>query len=98
MEKALARQEDYLAIRYDTMWLAFGQSASTASDPSSIRTIYHASWYTPDIDKTVEGMLASGCTFPVSVRPFGPVRLAFAEDPSVLWVELVEPPDGKIPK
>jgi catechol 2,3-dioxygenase-like lactoylglutathione lyase family enzyme len=87
-----------LAIRYDTMWLVLGRAASIRTVSSDSRPICHAGWYTSNIDKTVDSMLAAGCKFPVPIMPFGPVRLAFAEDPSGLWVELLEPPGGKIPK
>ena len=86
-----------LAIRYDTMWMVFEQG-KPARGESAARPLDHTGWYTSDIDQTVEAMLASGSRFPVPVRDFGPVRLAFAEDPSGLWVELVEPVGGKIPK
>jgi catechol 2,3-dioxygenase-like lactoylglutathione lyase family enzyme len=90
--------KDYPAIRYDTMWLVFGKAFSAEINPLTPRPICHAGWFTPDIDRTVGEMLASGCSFPVPIRPFGPVRLAFTRDPSGLWIELVEPPGGKIPK
>jgi len=86
---------DYLAIRYGAMWLAFGQGGEAGVVPMTKRPICHAGWITRDIDKTVEGMLASGCRFPVPVIQFGLARLAFAEDPSGLWVELIEPPTAK---
>ncbi len=86
-----------LAIHYDTMWLVFEQGKSAEMDHRA-RPIDHLGWYTDDIDKTVEAMLRAGCRFPVPVRAFGPVRLAFAEDPSGLWVEFVEPVGGRIPK
>lgn len=90
--------KDYQAIGYDTMWLAFRQAESVQMDRPATRPICHIGWYTSDMDKTVEGMLSSGCTFPVPPRPFGSVRLAFAEDPSGLWVELIEPDGGIISK
>jgi len=88
---------DY-AIRYDTMWLAFRQGTPAQTGPDQIRPIDHIGWYTPDIEQTVGDMVAAGCRFPVPTRPFGSVRLAFAEDPTGLWVELVELPGGRIPK
>ena len=91
-------KRDYLAIRYDTMWLVFRQAEPAEVELPATRPICHIGWYTSDMDETVEEMLSSGCTFPVPVRPFGPVRLAFAEDPSGLWVELIEPDGGIIPK
>lgn len=89
---------DYPSIRYDTMWLVFGQGEKGETGHQAARPIDHIGWYTSDIDKTVEGMLSSGCTFPVPTRIFGSARLAFAEDPSGLWIELVEPPGGILPK
>ena len=88
----------FLAIGYDTMWLAFREARPAPTRHSSPRPICHIGWYTSDMDKTVARMLAAGCAFPVPIRPFGSVRLAFAEDPSGLWVELIEPGDGVIPK
>lgn len=88
----------YLAVQYDTMWMTFGQNEKvTASHPDN-RPICHIGWYTDDIESTAKRMISTGCHFPVPVRPFGTVQLAFAEDPSGLWVELVEPPGGKLPK
>lgn len=87
-----------VAIRYDTMWLVFEQREPAGNDHGTARPIDHLGWYTADIDETAGQMLGAGCKFPVPVRAFGPVRLAFAEDPSGLWVEFVEPVGGRIPK
>lgn len=90
--------KSYLAVQYDTMWMVFGRGEKGANNPLASRPVCHTGWYTDDIDKVVERMISNGCQFPIPVRPFGTVRLAFAEDPSGLWVELVELPGGKIPK
>jgi catechol 2,3-dioxygenase-like lactoylglutathione lyase family enzyme len=86
-----------LAIRYDTMWMVFEQGEPIKSR-SAARPLDHIGWYTSDIDQSVSAMIANGCQFPVPVQEYGPVRLAFAEDPSGLLVELVEPMGGKISK
>ena len=90
--------KNYLAVHYDTMWMAFGKSEKTIARTPALRPICHIGWYTNDMDNTVKRMIAAGGKFPIPVRQFGMVRLAFAEDPSGLWVELVEPPGGRIPK
>ena len=90
--------DNYQAIRYDTMWLLFGQAESAEAVLKPTRSVCHGGWYTPNIDETVSRMEAAGCKFPVPIMPFGAVRLAFAEDPSGLWIELLEMPGGEITK
>lgn len=89
---------EYLSIKYDTMWLVFGAGKLPEDRQETGRPIDHIGWYTSDIAKTTDAMIEKGCRFPVPVRDFGAVQLAFAEDPSGIWVEFVEPPDGKLPK
>lgn len=83
---------ELIAIQYDTMWLVF---KGGRVEPGA-RPIDHFGWYTPNIQKTASKLLANGCQFPIPVRDFGQVQLAFVEDPSGLWVELVEPAGGRI--
>jgi hypothetical protein len=62
------------------------------------RIIDHLGWYTEDLDTTFHQLSTNSVHFPVLPREFGPVRLAFAEDPCGNWIELLEPPNGIIMK
>jgi predicted enzyme related to lactoylglutathione lyase len=83
-------QTDKLAIAYDSMWLVI-RGGEPGNEPPG-RAICHCGWYTPDIHESAARMEANGCRFPVPPREFGTVELAFVEDPSGLWIELVQPP------
>jgi hypothetical protein len=62
------------------------------------RPIHHLGWYTNNLDDLFQKMSSKGINFPIKPREFGPVRLAFAEDPCGIWIELLEPPNGIIRK
>lgn len=83
-----------LALKYDTMLIAFNQVNSTVF--SDRRTIDHIGWYTDDVDATFNQLSINGVYFPVKPRDYGPVRLAFAEDPCGIWIEIhILPKYGK---
>lgn len=84
-------------LAYDTMLVVFNPVASPIS-PTTERSIDHLGWYTGDLDATFHQMSANDVQFPITPRIFGPVRLAFAEDPCGNWIELLEPPNGIISK
>ncbi len=86
-----------LALMYDTIQIVFAKTEPDATARVG-RPIDHLGWYTEDLDATFERLSANSVSFPIPPREFGPVRLAFAEDPCGIWVELVEPPDGIIAK
>lgn len=88
---------DRFVLAYDTMLLTFQQAISPVSSTDE-RFIDHLGWYTEDLDTTFHRLSANGVHFPVTPRDFGPVRLAFVEDPCGNWIELLEPPDGILRK
>jgi catechol 2,3-dioxygenase-like lactoylglutathione lyase family enzyme len=82
---------------YDTMNIMF-ISPTSAIFSTPERVIDHLGWYTDDLDATFRRLSTKNVHFPVMPRDFGPVRLAFAEDPCGNWIELLEPPNGIIRK
>jgi catechol 2,3-dioxygenase-like lactoylglutathione lyase family enzyme len=86
-----------LALEYDTMLLVFIPMSSSLF-PTVERLLDHMGWYTKDLDAIYKYLSSNGVKFPVPPRTFGPVRLAFLEDPCGCWIELVEPPNGIISK
>lgn len=82
---------------YDTMKIMFISATSSISSTTE-RIIDHLGWYTEDLDTTYHRLSTNNVHFPVMPREFGPVRLAFAEDPCGNWIELLEPPNGIIRK
>ncbi|MHA1727495.1 MAG: VOC family protein [Promethearchaeota archaeon] len=86
-----------LVLSYDTMLIVFN-SASIPISSTAERTIDHLGWYTDDLDATFRQLSVNGVNFSVKPRGFGPVRLAFIEDPCGIWIELLEPPNGIITK
>ena len=84
-----------LALEYDTMLIVFNSVKSTAF--SSGKPINgHLGWYTDDVDGLFHELSKNGVKFPVKPRDYGTVRLAFAEDPCGLWIELhILPRGGK---
>jgi catechol 2,3-dioxygenase-like lactoylglutathione lyase family enzyme len=82
---------------YDTIQIVFAKIEPDVAATVG-RPIDHLGWYTDDLDATFERLSANSVSFPIPPREFGQVRLAFAEDPCGIWVELVEPPDGIIAK
>ena len=86
-----------LSLEYDTILILFTQAASPVLSTAQ-RPIDHLGWYTNDLDRTFNQLSAKGIHFPVTPRIFGPVRLAFVEDPCGNWIELLEPPNGIISK
>jgi len=82
---------------YDTMKVMFILATSPISSTAK-RFIDHLGWYTEDLDATYHRLSTNNVHFPVIPREFGPVRLAFAEDPCGNWIELLEPPNGIISK
>ncbi|MHA1914381.1 MAG: VOC family protein [Promethearchaeota archaeon] len=85
------------ALAYDTMLIVFDPASSPVSSIAE-RPIDHLGWYTPDLDAIFKQLSAKGVFFPVKPMAFGPVRLAFAEDPCGNWIELLEPQGGLITK
>ena len=84
-----------LALEYDTMLIAFNPASSTISS-SAKRTIDHLGWYTNDVDRIFNKLSVNGVDFPGKPRDYGSVRLAFAEDPCGIWIELhILPNEGK---
>ena len=84
-----------LALEYDTMLIVFNPVNSTVSS-SSKRTIDHLGWYTDDVDGVFHQLSVNGVNFPGKPRDYGTVRLAFAEDPCGIWIELhILPKGGK---
>lgn len=84
-------------LAYDTMLIMF-ISVTTPISSAIERYIDHLGWFTEDLDTTYQRLSANNVHFPVTPRNYGPVRLAFAEDPCGNWIELLEPPNGKIQK
>jgi len=84
-------------LAYDTMKVMFISATSPVSSTVE-RVIDHLGWYTKDLDTTYRWLSTKKVHFPVMPREFGPVRLAFAEDPCGNWIELLEPPNGIIRK
>jgi hypothetical protein len=89
--------KDRLALEYDTMLLLFIPISSSVSSTTE-RPLDHLGWYTKDLDATYQRLSSNGIHFPVLPRTYGPVRIAFLEDPCGCWIELVEPPNGIISK
>lgn len=88
--------ESRLVLLYDTMKVMFIIKSPISS--TGERIIDHLGWYTEDLDTTFHQLSTNSVHFPVLPREFGPVRLAFAEDPCGNWIELLEPPNGIIMK
>lgn len=86
-----------LVLAYDTMRLMF-IAKTIPNYITSERYIDHLGWFTEDLDRTYQRLLTNNVRFPVIPRNYGPVRLAFAEDPCGNWIELLEPPNGIIRK
>ncbi|MHA2007652.1 MAG: VOC family protein [Promethearchaeota archaeon] len=86
-----------IILAYDSMLIAFIPIVSPISSIKG-RSIDHLGWYTTDLDEVFLRMSKNGIHFPVVPRKFGSVRLAFAEDLSGNWIELLEPPDGIVKK
>ena len=84
-------------LAYDTMKVMFMLATSPILS-STERIIDHLGWYTEVLDITHRRLSTNNVYFPVMPREFGPVRLAFAEDPCGNWIELLEPPNGIIRK
>jgi len=84
-------------LAYDTMLIMFISDTVSISSTTE-RYIDHLGWFTEDLDSTYQRLSANNVHFPVLPREYGPVRLAFAEDPYRNWIELLEPPNGKIRK
>jgi len=97
MRTACEWDKTRLALEYDTMLLIFIPISSSVY-PSSERPLDHMGWCTRDLDATYQRLSSNGVHFPVVPRVFGPVRLAFLEDPCGCWIELVEPKNGIISK
>ena len=86
-----------LVLMYDTIQIVFAKMEPDFTSTAG-RPLDHLGWYTDDLDATFERLSANGVSFPVPPREFGPVRLAFAEDPCGIWFELLESQDGNIIK
>jgi hypothetical protein len=84
-----------VVLAYDTMLIMFISVTSSISSNNK-RYIDHLGWFTKDLNSTYQWLSANNVHFPVLPRNYGPVRLAFAEDPCGNWIELLEPPNGKI--
>jgi catechol 2,3-dioxygenase-like lactoylglutathione lyase family enzyme len=82
-----------LALLYDTIQIVFAE-ISFDDLTTGERIIDHLGWFTDDLDTSCARLSENGVSFPVPPKEFGPVRLAFAEDPGGIWFELLEPPDG----
>ncbi|XOV86629.1 MAG: VOC family protein [Pseudomonadota bacterium] len=82
-------------LAWDTYRIYFLPMQAT---PTDNRCIDHIGWYTTNLDAEYQALIDSGVDFAVPPRDFGAVRLAFARDPTGIWIELVEPPNGKVPK
>lgn len=89
--------DDRLALAYDTILIVFNSATSPVFSTTE-RSIDHLGWYTNDLDAIFHQLSVNGVKFPVKPRAFGPVRLAFMEDPCGNWIELLEPPNGIITK
>jgi len=76
-------------LEYDTMKIMFILAILPFSS-STERIIDHLGWYTEDLDTIYYQLSKNNVNFPVVPREFGPVRLAFAEDPCGNWIELLE--------
>ena len=86
-----------LVLEYDSMLIMF-ITMETPISSTNERFIDHLGWFTEDLDSTYQSLSANNVHFPVLPRDNGPVRLAFAEDPCGNWIEILEPPNGKIRK
>ncbi|MHA1988288.1 MAG: VOC family protein [Promethearchaeota archaeon] len=85
-----------VALKYDTMLIVFNPVNSTVFSTTE-RNIDHIGWYTDDVDAIFHQLSGNGVYFPGKPRDFGPVRLAFAEDPCGIWIELhILPKGGKL--
>jgi catechol 2,3-dioxygenase-like lactoylglutathione lyase family enzyme len=82
-------------LAYDTMQIMFISLTPPISSTAE-RYIDHLGWFTEDLDTIYQRLSAQNVRFPVIPRKYGPVRLAFAEDPCGNWIELLEPPNGNI--
>ena len=89
--------DNRLALAYDTMLIVFNSATSPVFSTAE-RIIDHLGWYTDDLDAIFRRLSVNGIRFPVKPRTFGPVRLAFMEDPCGNWIEILEPPNGIITK
>lgn len=84
-----------LALEYDTMLIVFNSVKSTVFS-SGKPIIDHLGWYTDDVDGIFHQLSMNGVKFPRKPMDYGPVRLAFAEDPCGIWIELhILPKGGK---
>ena len=84
-----------LALEYDTMLIVFQPVNSTVLSYGK-PTIDHLGWYTDDVDGIFDQLSMNGVYFPGKPRDYGLVRLAFAEDPCGIWIELhILPKGGK---
>jgi hypothetical protein len=84
-----------LALMYDTMLIVFNSVQSNILSPGK-PIIDHIGWYTDDVDGIFHQLSMNGVRFPGKPRDYGPVRLAFAEDPCGIWIELhILPRGGK---
>jgi len=84
-------------LAYDTMKIMFISATSPVLSTAE-RIIDHLGWYTEDLDTIYHRLSTNKVHFPVMPREFGPVRLAFAEDPCGNWIELLEPLNGIVRK
>ncbi|MFW9876966.1 MAG: VOC family protein [Candidatus Thorarchaeota archaeon] len=84
-------------LEYDTMQIMFIKMTRPISSDVT-RYIDHLGWFTEDLNTICQRLSANNVRFPVMPKKYGSVHLAFAEDPCGIWIELLEPPNGKIRK
>ncbi len=78
-------------LQFGTMAIVFSQETQIASDDTE-RPLDHFCWVTTDIDLSFKRLQEKGVNVTVEPRPLRRVRIAYAEDPSGIWFELLEYP------
>ena len=81
-------------LTYDKISIVFAEETNFTSNDAD-RPLDHFCWVTTDIDLSFKRLQEKGVNFPVEPRPLRRVRIAYAEDPSGIWFELLEYPKPK---
>ncbi len=78
------------ALNYGDIWLMVSQASGEIA-PTQGRSFDHLGWKFTDLTATETELKANGVNFSMDPREFRTIRIAFADGPDGVRIELVEP-------